>query len=922
MYMPTFLSIVFRTLIIFMSFVLVLLILPHNALATQTYQEGDIILFDDFNDGNLNGWIIESGVWSVDNTQLFGKGTGKLQAGRISNDNKTWDNYRIDLDVKNENGVDEGIGFRRADANNNYELTLRHGTGAFNTPEIILAKIQNGSYFKLFSTRTIPLRNQTSYHVKLEVVEEHIQLWIDNILVLDIDDKGTSVKKGSLSLSYWTGDFGSAQIRFDNIKVTELSYQRYPVVFIPGISGSELKANQDIVWNYDNGHGEEFKHIYKKDETIWVNKDEAVKVGSDDYFDVLKLAQNGQTSIADITPTGNLTPFGYQSVEQFSQELGYKKNTNFFIYNYDWRKDVAENQNNLDTLIKNAINKTGYPKVNIVAHSMGGLIANHYISNESYSQKVNKFITLGTPYAGSVDALKTLLYGKPVGKSFFDFLTIGISGSEVKDVSQNFPSMYQLLPNTSYYRLYDNSTAEKPYPFYDERDIDKNNITKGLTYDQTKSLLIHQHLNEVLFPLAESLYHINSSNLGKNKYIVYHFIAGVGHPTLGQIKETWFIKWPFSMIDKQDELFINGDAVVPLLSALPSSDNFEKNKFFTYKVNQKHNELPNNNGAAMNIVKSILMEGDATNLPTTEKVLAGFQLTVDNGEILFQESDLPEVTLSNGGPSTQHAFIPHSSKPITATIKNSANEKTTIILRQYADNRVIKNELYKDIPNTTTAHVSIVLNQSESLNVNQSNTAILPTVVVTDTLAKDTTPPQSVITIKDEHTLVIDTSDDSSGVLETIYTINDEPIRFVYSSPITFSTPGVYKIKVSAMDKTGNSEYPQLVTITVPQPSLKNEINTTSQATAVTPSLSSTPPTSPSLSFQPTALIKWDGSSKERVLGTSQFIPLESLENIPHLVNAHHNILLRSLLITFLQIVSLFFPQFGLLEDILIIFIK
>ncbi|MBI2334368.1 hypothetical protein HYU96_01065 [Candidatus Daviesbacteria bacterium] len=35
---------------------------------------GDILFFDDFNDGNLDGWTIESGNWYINNGNLVGSG--------------------------------------------------------------------------------------------------------------------------------------------------------------------------------------------------------------------------------------------------------------------------------------------------------------------------------------------------------------------------------------------------------------------------------------------------------------------------------------------------------------------------------------------------------------------------------------------------------------------------------------------------------------------------------------------------------------------------------------------------------------------------------------------------------------------------------------------------------------------------------
>ncbi len=40
-------------------------------------------------------------------------------------------------------------------------------------------------------------------------------------------------------------------------------------------------------------------------------------------------------------------------------------------------------------------------QVNILAHSMGGLVSRYYISDPVRAQKVQRLVTLGTPYLGA-----------------------------------------------------------------------------------------------------------------------------------------------------------------------------------------------------------------------------------------------------------------------------------------------------------------------------------------------------------------------------------------------------------------------------------------------------------------------------------------------------------------------------------------
>jgi uncharacterized repeat protein (TIGR01451 family) len=54
--------------------------------------------------------------------------------------------------------------------------------------------------------------------------------------------------------------------------------------------------------------------------------------------------------------------------------------------------------------IEKFVNVTGIPKVNIIAHSMGGLNSRWYIENPAYNENVNKLVMLGTANHGSTMA--------------------------------------------------------------------------------------------------------------------------------------------------------------------------------------------------------------------------------------------------------------------------------------------------------------------------------------------------------------------------------------------------------------------------------------------------------------------------------------------------------------------------------------
>lgn len=63
-------------------------------------------------------------------------------------------------------------------------------------------------------------------------------------------------------------------------------------------------------------------------------------------------------------------------------------------------ENIEDYAQHLSDAIDIILHNTGRPKVNIIAHSMGGLVARQYIKNPGGSSKVDKLIMIGTPNHG------------------------------------------------------------------------------------------------------------------------------------------------------------------------------------------------------------------------------------------------------------------------------------------------------------------------------------------------------------------------------------------------------------------------------------------------------------------------------------------------------------------------------------------
>jgi pimeloyl-ACP methyl ester carboxylesterase len=83
---------------------------------------------------------------------------------------------------------------------------------------------------------------------------------------------------------------------------------------------------------------------------------------------------------------------------------GYKKDVTLFPFAYDWHVSNRDTAVLLKQKIADVKAICKCDKVDIVAHSMGGLIARQYIQSSSYAHDVRKLIFLGTPQLGAPKA--------------------------------------------------------------------------------------------------------------------------------------------------------------------------------------------------------------------------------------------------------------------------------------------------------------------------------------------------------------------------------------------------------------------------------------------------------------------------------------------------------------------------------------
>lgn len=331
--------------------------------------------------------------------------------------------------------------------------------------------------------------------------------------------------------------------------------EKPPVIIIPGILSSYLNRNDD-----------------EKSE-LWPN---AIKAlfgwPGDEYLDELSLNEIGQpkNSYPNVLTTDIIRKIGnkdfFNGLIKKLEATGYEEGVNLFVFPYDWRRDIRSID--LKSKIDEILEQTGASRIDVIAHSMGGLLTKYYINQQKGNNKINKFIDIATPHLGAPAAFKTLFSGDDMGIKFGIF---GLNSSQVQKISQNMPSLYQLLPSRDYFST---SASDYKYYLYDLDDIDQDGVGGRLDFDQSKQFLKNTGRNHILLDNAPNIHNdldlMNPADHGVKAYN----IVGCGVPTIGKF---FTLGQKNNNSEYYDIAYISGDGTVPERSArsFPAAQEFQ-----------------------------------------------------------------------------------------------------------------------------------------------------------------------------------------------------------------------------------------------------------------------------------------------------------------------------------------------------------
>ncbi|MDP2932923.1 MAG: hypothetical protein Q8N81_02220 [bacterium] len=94
----------------------------------------------------------------------------------------------------------------------------------------------------------------------------------------------------------------------------------------------------------------------------------------------------------------------YDDLVDTFEANGYKEGYDLFLFPYDWKQSNVVSAQDLQMKIGKAKIACQCDKVDLVAHSMGGIVARQYIESNNYQNDIDQLIFLGTPHLGSPEA--------------------------------------------------------------------------------------------------------------------------------------------------------------------------------------------------------------------------------------------------------------------------------------------------------------------------------------------------------------------------------------------------------------------------------------------------------------------------------------------------------------------------------------
>jgi len=590
---------------------------------------------------------------------------------------------------------------------------------------------------------------------------------------------------------------------------------------------------------------------------------------SDNFMDALEFDEGLTPSDSDVSPEKVLSrEFTLDYTEGLVNEFigqGYVENETLFTFPYDWRYgasgEYTDGTTNADLLaqkIQDILQQTGADKVDVVAHSLGGLIVKKYIAEHPADHNIQKAVFVGVPNTGAPKAVKVLLWGDNFGIPW-------LADSEVKKISKNLPVSYDLLPSQQYYNVKGSFVKVidhgEPLDFFDGTE-------KDLNYQEFENYLAEDYnLNSSAFDNAEILHAQTFDDFDmRTAGVDLYSITGCKAGTLSQVVEIRYkdiLGGEYTAYGQPKQS--PGDGTVPLESStnLPID---QDRKF--YLLSADHSKMLSQNGGRQEIVNLIsgsslntgkdifgndLVTQDIGKCQLNGKAISVFSpinifVADQNGNRLGLAEDqsiineIPNADFEIWG-DRKFVYLPIDGGQVyTISLAGAGAGTFTIKAEDIQNSQTTKTEVFSNLPVTLELTGSININPTDnttSLTVKQDANSESVTILASSTFdasqPSDFLPPNSIATLtgdlsepgiyKSDAAITIEATDSGSGVLDIEYNLDNAGYIKIAGDSASFTvlSEGNHTLYFFSADKAGNNEQEQTINFKIEKPAEEPE---------------------------------------------------------------------------------------------------
>ena len=225
--------------------------------------------------------------------------------------------------------------------------------------------------------------------------------------------------------------------------------QPSPVILIHGIMGSKLRDRNSLqeLW-----FGNISKLLFSNYSSIGLSIDPETLEPVETVLEPFGIADKAGGIDFYQAIINTLQAYGAYELTNIGTKVTDNKR-HLYLFTYDWRQDNVKSARKLQQFVEQIKSDYNRPdlKVDLVAHSMGGLVSRYYLRygdvdvlgnndlkiNLKGAKNVRKVVLLGTPNLGSVGSVESFITG----------LKIGLRKIPT-EVLVTMPSAYQLFPHS------------------------------------------------------------------------------------------------------------------------------------------------------------------------------------------------------------------------------------------------------------------------------------------------------------------------------------------------------------------------------------------------------------------------------------------------------------------------------------------